>query len=168
MPSAAFLTYNNVRSPRTRELVKSGWYEEHDRRALVLTYDKSNTQVEAGMRLALWRYSTEHSAATIATAGERIDDLWPRLTEVVSTLDHVVIYLGVHGTEHAIEMAKKLSIDRLLFMMCDCDIPWKRRLLTQAGLQGAKTIVVQECGGDFSMYQLFRAFLETGELRLPT
>jgi len=164
MRSAAFVTYNNVFDPRLDKCVETGWHEQDGRRALVLQSTKSGAFSEACMRLLSGLYTPEVIQATIETTGHRIDEIWSSLAGVVSTVDHVVVYLGVHGTVHAIEMARQLPIDKLVFLMCDCDVPWKQALLAEAGLQGARTIVVRECGGDLSMGRAFRDFLDIGTL----
>jgi hypothetical protein len=164
MQTAAFVTYNNVRDPQTKQPVESGWHDKDERRALVLQSTNSNTFAEACTRLLMGLYTPRVIDATIDTTSQRIDQLWPVLTEVINTLEHVVIYVGVNGTEHAIKMASQLPIEKLVFLMCDCDIPWKRGLLADVGLQNAKTIIIRECGGEHSMGKAYRDFLETGTL----
>ncbi len=164
MQTSAFVTYNNIIDPLTGRGAEDGWHENTERRALVLQSTNSNAFAQTCDRLLTGLYTPRVIDATIDTASQTIDQLWPRLTALVSTLDHVVIYLGVHGTEHAIEMATQLPIDKIIFLMCDCDLSWKRRLLDDAGLHGAKTLVRKNCGGEFAMGKVFRSFLETGTL----
>lgn len=144
----AFLTYNTVGHG-----IASGWHDADGRRALVV-------QDTEGL--------VDHLEDVVGPRGRRevIGTLWKELQKVLPDLDHVVVYVGVHGSEPAIELAAQLSATKVTFVCCFCDLSIKEEIIRQAGLAGAGMLPC-ECGGEMTMGLLFTQFLATGHL-LPT
>ena len=94
-----------------------------------------------------------------------IEGAWGNLEKEIKTLDKVVIYIGSHGAERAIELAQKseISSDKVVFVLCDCNIGLKLRTIKNCGYDRAQQIMC-ECGGRSTMSQIFRTFMETGNL----
>lgn len=164
--AVAFVTYNTV-----GDGLSSGWHESGDRRALVL---QNTYGLKWGSDAVLGREARNFAEAFLAQAervatgashlrGE-IGNLWRQLQEALLELDHVVVYVGNRGSEYAIELAAQLPADKVTFVACDCDFPYKEAMIARAGL-AASELVLSECGGHQTMRRLFNSFMATGELR---
>jgi 1-aminocyclopropane-1-carboxylate deaminase/D-cysteine desulfhydrase-like pyridoxal-dependent ACC family enzyme len=92
-----------------------------------------------------------------------VDQLWGELQRVVNDIDHVVVYVGSNGSEHAITLAAQLPSSKVTFVGCDCGLPEKEALIQASGLADAK-LMLCECGGHWTMEALFQRFMETGEI----
>lgn len=151
MNSVAFLTYNTV-----WEDLSNGWHKfPNGRRIFVLQNTKSGGTLATG-------------PIGVDRRQEEIETLWGQLQQELSTLDHVVIYLGARGTERAIELARELPASRVTFVSCMCGIPTKESLIQEAGLTDCGRILC-ECGGHQTMVALAELFVATGTLGLvPT
>lgn len=145
MKNVAFLTYNTV-----CEGLSNGWHGSNGHRALVL----QNTNGEGSLR-----------GGPIGEEGrrEQIGILWSELQKALPDLDHVVIYVGVRGSERAIALAAQLPAAKVTFVLCDCSMFAKDMLIQKAGLAEAGRMFC-ECGGHRTMGSLFERFMETGEL----
>ena len=143
MESVAFVTYNSV----GRDL-SSGWHGSNGRRALVLQNSKGEGALSGGP------IGSERRL-------EEIDILWGELQKALSSLDHVVIYVGTRGSERAIELAAELPASKVTFVGCDCGLPIKEILIQAAGLYEAGRFLC-ECGGHRTMEMLNEHFMSTG------
>lgn len=150
MNCVAFLTYNTV-----GEGLSNGWHEgPNGRRALVL-------QNTTGEQWAVRRDTPD--AQCESNRRSQIDILWSMLQEALENLDHVVVYVGVRGSERAIELAGKLPASKVTFVACDCSLSKKEMMIQAAGLYDAGRILC-ECGGHRKMRRLFDNFMHSGEL----
>ncbi|TSC57639.1 MAG: hypothetical protein Greene041619_1067 [Candidatus Peregrinibacteria bacterium Greene0416_19] len=148
MKNVAFLTYNTV-----WKNLSSGWHEfPNGHRLFVLQNTKGGGTLATG-------------PIGVERRREEIEGLWRQLQRELSSLDHVVIYLGARGTERAIELAKELPASKVTFVSCDCGLAFKAGLVQEAGLQDAGRILC-ECGGHQTMAALAGLFIATGELGL--
>ncbi len=96
---------------------------------------------------------------------QAIDNIWGYLSAEINKLDKFVIYVGSYGAEYAIELAQKsnIPVEKLMFVFCDCGLGKKRATLQRCGYSDAKVIDC-ECGGKDTMGQIYRKFLQTGQL----
>lgn len=94
-----------------------------------------------------------------------INIAWETLSTEIAKLDKVVIYVGSHGSEHAIKLAKEsgLSDEKAIFVLCDCNQGSKERTIRDCGFENAKQIMC-ECGGRSTMGRMYSNFLSTGKL----
>lgn len=146
MQRVAFLTYNSVGSG-----LSNGWHEGlNGRRAFVLQNTKGEGTLDKGPIGA-------------AKRTEQTGILWSLLQEELPNLDHVVVYVGTRGSESAITLAAKLPASKVTFVGCDCNLPLKEMLVRSAGLGEAQRLLC-ECGGHWTMRELFDNFLRSGEL----
>lgn len=143
MQTCAFLTYNSVWKD-----LSNGWHEILGRRIFVL----QNTKGEV-MNIGVDRRR------------EEIESHWRQLQNEIPNLDHVVIYIGVRGSERAIELARQLPASKVTFVSCDCGLSVKKVLIQEAGLTDCGRILC-ECGGHQMMAALAELFIATGELGL--
>ena len=81
---------------------------------------------------------------------------WQILSDILSELDHVVVYVGTHGAEKAIELAHVANLDpqKMSFVLCDCKKAVKLDLLKRFGFAGSRKIDC-ECGGQESMRRIY-------------
>lgn len=167
MRTCAFVTYNTV-----GEGLSSGWHEGlAGRRAFVLQNTRGEHQAATSDPFSDFLTSTFGSESDrravrsrrLSRRGEEIDKLWGQLQEVLSDLDHFVVYVGAAGSERAISLAGALPEQKITFVACDCSLPFKERLIRDAGLINAGR-VLSECGGHETMRKLYDNFLQGGEL----
>lgn len=147
MNNVAFVTYNTV-----GDGLSSGWHESNGRRALLLQNSKGEGTLSSGP------IGTDRRR-------EECDILWGELQKELSHLDHVVVYVGVRGSEHAIELAGQLPASKVTFVACPCDLLSKEILVQEAGLIDAGRLLC-ECGGHRTMGMLYERFMVTGTLGL--
>jgi 1-aminocyclopropane-1-carboxylate deaminase/D-cysteine desulfhydrase-like pyridoxal-dependent ACC family enzyme len=150
MKTAAFITYNQLGEGK----ISTGWHESDGRRALVL----QNTKGEGSLKLG--------KPIGAEKRAEQISLLWAELRKELSSLDHVVVYVGTRGSEEAIKLAAELPEEKVTFVGCDCGLPIKELLIRAAGLPKAGRILC-ECGGHHTMLSLYERFMATGVLH-PT
>ena len=166
--SVAFVTYNSV-----GEGLSSGWHESNGRRALVVQNTKCARWAGPGPLATAFLYMMDDVVGREATRdadrqahdarrGE-IGNVWTELQKSLPELDHVVVYVGTGGSEHAIELASKLPAHQVSFVLCDCNLRRKTAMIAEAGLSDAG-VVLCECGGHRTMKLLFQDFMATGEL----
>lgn len=148
MNSVAFVTYNQIGNG-----LADGWHDRNGRRALVLQNTRGEGALNGGRPIGAERRR------------EELELLWGKIQGVKQELDHVVVYVGVRGSERAIEFAAQLPAEKVTIVSCDCSVPAKVRMLMAAGLD-LRRVVVCECGGHRTMEKLFENFMETGELVL--
>lgn len=147
MNNVAFVTYNSV-----GDNLSSGWHGSGERRALVL----QNTR---GRRWAVEPRTGIHADRVMGEIG----DLWGQLQQALSELDHIVIYVGDSGSEHAIELAAKLPASKVTFVACGCGFARKESMARAVvGLEAR--VLSCECGGHRTMGRLFQRFMDSGEL----
>lgn len=141
---AAFVSYNAIPG------YSAGWHENNGHRALVLpnTMGKEHATDSPGKRGAK------------AVVNE-IDRLWTQLRDVLSEIDHVVIYVGAQGSEYAIELASRIDSSKVTYVLCDCLLERKQKLLVGVGHAEARQIMC-ECSGTETMSRLCGEFLESG------
>lgn len=156
MKQIAFVTYNTV-----GENLSSGWHTANGRRALVLQNSK-------GQRWSVDRNNLPpDDGSEYGVPGKlrrtEIEALWTELQKSLPELDHVVIYLGVRGSERAIELASILPASKVTLVLCGCSFFAKKMLILEAGLIDARQIDCQ-CGGHQTMRELFDSFMRSGEL----
>ncbi len=158
MKNVAFVTYNTV-----GDKFPSGWHDGPDGRRVLLV---QNTR---GQRWGARRNPDEPSDVNRTTdefvdrVRDEISSLWRQLQEALSTLDHVVVYVGSEGSERAIALAAQLPASKVTFVGCDCGLSHKEALIQAAGMYGAGRMLC-ECGGHRTMERLFLRFMETGQL----
>lgn len=111
--------------------IESGWHEEGGRRALIV---QGEEKVRPGL-------------------GE--------VEPLLSTLDHLVIYLDRGGWESALRLADELSAQKVTVLICICELEEKRRMIEAHGL--SDRLVLSECGGIRGMETFLTKFLATGE-----
>ena len=147
MNKIGFITYNSLPG------LQSGWINSSDgaRSALIVQDTKGRGALKDGQRTR----TTEEIRADIAKS-------WESLDASLSELDQVVIYVGDSGSEDAIERAaKKVPVEKLLFIGCSCGIERKEALVQSAGL-GSACRILCECGGHRTMTAMVKSFLEGG------
>jgi hypothetical protein len=156
MNNVAFVTYNSI----GRNL-PSGWHERGDRRALLVQgSENGGWAVDQFYNADPESYDrSEHVDHVRGT----ISNLWGTLQKALAELDHVVIYVGSHGSEQAIELASELPASKVSFIGCDCGLPIKEAMIQAAGLADAGRFLC-ECGGRRTMKALFELFMDTGVL----
>ncbi len=68
----------------------------------------------------------------------------------------MVVYVGTHGAEKAIELAHVANLDpqKMSFVLCDCKKAVKLDLLKRFGFAGSRKIDC-ECGGQESMRRIY-------------
>lgn len=162
MNRVAFVTYNSV-----GEGLSNGWHEGPEgRQAYVLQNSTGNRwAVEALFSNAddvPDGYSRSQGKYVDHVRNE-IDGIWRQLQEALSTLDHIVIYLGSRGSELAIELASSLPTSQVTFVGCKCGLPHKEGLIQQSGLADVGRLLC-ECGGRRTMRALFECFMTSGQL----
>lgn len=145
MNNVAFVTYNSV-----GDNLSSGWHESNGRRALVLQNTRGEGTRQSGP------IGTERRR-------EEISLLWGKLQEELPHLDHVVVYVGMNGSERAIALAAQLSTSKVTFVGCDCGLLKKEAMVQAVGMTDARRMLC-ECGGHRTMYGLYEQFMQTGEL----
>jgi hypothetical protein len=150
----AMFSYNAFVSETT-----NGWKGSGDKQILLI-------QDPQGRIFA----TTQSGISTTEMANETkeaIDTVWDLLAAEISTLDKFVIYVGSHGAEYAIELARKNNIpaEKLLFVFCDCGTSKKMAMIKKCNYEEAK-IIDCECGGEDTMSAIYEQFLETGELEM--
>lgn len=156
MNNVAFVTYNSV-----GDGLASGWHGSNGRRALVLQNGSGERwAVDSFYRAEGADYSRSDHAGHVA--GE-IDRLWGELRQSLSDIDHIVVYVGSNGSEHAIALAAQLPSSKVTFVGCGCGLPYKEAMIQTAGLAEAGRVLC-ECGGHRTMGMLFEHFMESGEL----
>lgn len=89
-----------------------------------------------------------------------------RLQPHLEELDYLVVYLGVDGGENAIGHISNFPAEKLIFVMCKCNLDIKQSWIRIAGLDKTKTMICP-CGGVELLGDLARHFLATGTLSLP-
>ena len=144
MKKAAFLSYNAIAG------FNAGWYDGNDCKVLVIPNSKG--QLFAAVL-------SGESGNRIVT--NEINDLWKKLGEVITEIDYVVVYVGTDGSEIAIELASKLPADKVVYVLCDCGLSDKQRMIKSAGHELARQIIC-ECRGLQTMSRLCKSFLQTG------
>lgn len=158
MKSVAFLTYNTVGDGQ----VGNGWHGSNGRRAFLL----QNTR---GKRWGARRDPNVPSGSMRTTdeyadrVRDEIGELWTLLEGQIAELDHVVIYVGANGSERAIGLASRLPADKVTFVGCDCNLPYKEMLVRAAGMTRSRRILC-ECGGHRTMGRMFETFMDSGSL----
>ena len=156
MQKVAFVTYNTV-----GDGLASGWHGSNGRRALVLQNGSGERwAVDSFYRAEGADYSRRNHANHVVS---EIDRLWGELQQSLSEIDHVVVYVGSNGSEHAIALAAQLPSSKVTFVGCGCGLPYKEAMIQTAGLADAKRMLC-ECGGHWTMGALFQSFMETGVL----
>ena len=160
--TVAFVTYNTVGN------LRGGWHEEpNGRRALIVQNTNGN---EWAVEKIIGRAPIPPSnyrrrdVQFVDLVHNEINQLWEQLQESISSLDHVVIYIGSKGSEHAIALAAQLPADKVTFVGCNCDLPQKEAMIQASGLTKAQRILCN-CGGRDTMEHLFHFFMETGYIR---
>ena len=146
MKNVAFVTYNTVGDD-----LSSGWHGSNGRRALILQRVNGDGRRSSGSKLSP------------DARRDEIGTLWGQLQEALLELDHVVVYVGARGSEHAIALAAQLPAAKVTFVGCDCGLSHKEALVQAAGMADARRMLC-ECGGHRTMSALFESFMETGEL----
>ncbi len=144
MKSIAFITYN------TLDGIQSGWTESNGHRALILQNTRGEGSLENGEPIGS------------VNRADQVETLWNKLLQVVSTIDQVVIYIGVRGSERAIALAAQLPSEKITFLMCRCSFELKVKMIEEAGLKQAKRIVC-DCGGHEAMSTMVRDFLASAD-----
>lgn len=147
MNNVAFVTYNTVGRG-----LPSGWHGTDGRQAFVL----QNTK---GRRWAVTPHTGIHADLVV----NEIDDLWGELQKIAPDLDHIVIYVGASGSEHAIELAAKLPASKVTFVACPCGFAQKASMARAVVGQTARVLTC-ECGGHQTMESLFEYFMASGKL----
>lgn len=143
MKKAAFLSYNSI------EDFEAGWQKGNDCEALIIPCSHGSSAAPFRRNLAQCNDVTRE-----------IDKLWGRLREHINELDHVVVYVGGDGSENAIQLASELPSEKVTFVMCDCRMGTKERLLNEVGHLNTRRIMC-ECRGVKTMGRLCKSFLET-------
>jgi hypothetical protein len=100
-----------------------------------------------------------------AEGASLVDQLWGQLEVGLPELDHVVIYVGSHGAERAIERAGACGLDptKATFVFCDCGKAKKQEMLRRHGF-GSSSVIDSECGGHEAMLRAYDSLLESGTL----
>lgn len=121
-----------------------GWREENGRSALVIPHTETG------------RFSP--SSSTL--------NLLAELEATASKFDRVVVYVATTGSILDADLAaSKFSVKSTTIVMCDCGLGTKRELIDRLKLNGAEIKMYNtECGGQKTMGELVKHFLETGEL----
>lgn len=88
--------------------------------------------------------------------------LWHELKQALPTIDKAIIYVGERA-ELMINMAAEygLAAERAIFVMCDCDMTKKKRMIHSRGFTTSKVIEC-ECGGHNTMMRIYHKVLVKG------
>ncbi len=128
---------------------ENSWGGEGDNRVLLIQDDISDTP----------NYK-EYKESLKAT----VPQLYELLKNELPTIDRVIVYVGFE-TRYVIELAAKygLAPDRAIFVLCDCNLTEKMKVLKECGFSSSK-VVLCECGGVITMGRIYRDFLAHGIL----
>ncbi len=146
--TALFLTYNTVG--------KSGSYggmvERNGHQAVIVQHPKGETWGGCG------RANEKNPGSKCAGLVHTLYGSALRHEDV----DYVVVYVGDRGSEGAVHMVSDLPANKVLFVLCNCNLGYKLGLI-QNSLPGAPYRVC-ECGGHATMQKVLEEFLDTGSL----
>lgn len=143
---AAFLSYNAIPG------FNSGWHKGEVHSALVIPNSRGDQLA------AVFMGESGNNAVT-----DEITRLWIRLSESLSDIDKVIVYVGDNGSEVAIDLAGRLPANQVVYVLCDCNLEAKRQKIAGNGHQRAKEIIC-ECRGMSTMSRLAREFLRSGQI----
>ncbi|MBX9670149.1 MAG: hypothetical protein K2X93_21290, partial [Candidatus Obscuribacterales bacterium] len=90
-----------------------------------------------------------------------VTDLWDELDRMLPELDHIVVYVGANGSEEAIRRAAVMPPEKVTFVLCDCNLREKERVICTSGMSTARTVMC-ECGGRHTMRALFERYIKSG------
>ncbi|MBU1030306.1 MAG: hypothetical protein ABIC91_08595 [Nanoarchaeota archaeon] len=76
----------------------------------------------------------------------------------IMSMDEVYIYVGSKGGEKVICMSKDLPVEKVSYVMCDCNEGYKKRLIRNIGNADSK-IISCECGGRETMARLLKSYI---------
>lgn len=163
MKTVAFVTYNTVGGN-----IANGWHEGAEgRRALVIQNSTGNrwaVNAIVGPADELPPDYRRSDQQFVDCVRDEIGALWGQLQQMLSDLDHVVVYVGSKGSERAIALAAQLPPSKVTFVACDCGLPIKEAMIQVAGMDAAGRVLC-ECGGQRTMERLFQRFMEAGVFR---
>lgn len=164
MTKVGFITYNTIGK---ESRLPNGWLKGPEgRKAFLIQNSKGNRfavdQLLGGAEKPPAGYSRDEDKY-IDLVRDEIATLWKDLQEVLFDLDHIVVYVGAHGSEHAITFASQLSVSKITFVACDCNLPLKELLIRAAGMMKVQRVLC-ECGGRQTMKLLLDNFLVAGKL----
>lgn len=158
MAVIGFMTYNSI------DGVFSGVHHHRGNTAIVLSNTRGHTwavkELTGEERPNDYRRSDTQYSTCVRS---EIDVLFEQLSDKLSELDHLVVYVGSAGSERAIELARRVPATKLTFVGCDCGLDHKTQLLRENGLWDARRILC-ECGGRRTMKSLYQHFMERGDL----
>ncbi len=166
-----FLTYNSVGKTNA---FPTGVVENNGHQAVIVQHPKGQQWGAAidgyppvGERQSLDQAISEDERQEMLAIGATREQLIQSLyseafsPETLANMDFVVVYVGAAGSEGAIGLAARAGRQKARFVLCDCGL--RAKVLTIAAECGEGAPFLQcECGGQATMEQLVREFLQTG------
>lgn len=148
MKKVALFSYNTFVSNGT-----NGWNQGKNNQVLLI-------QDSEGRRWGTQQrgISTTEMAQESVTA---IENGWQGLlASEINNLDHLYIYVGSYGAEHAIKLSRENNIpsDKVTFIMCDCGLRKKNQMIQNCNYNDAEVIMC-ECGGRETMGDMYHNFM---------
>jgi hypothetical protein len=109
--------------------------------------------------------SIEELGSTKVACQKQINQLWIQLVAELPVLEKVIFYVGAEGSEKTIELAAQngLAPERAVFVLCDCGIDIKLHIIRSFGFSDSQ-IIMCECGGHDTMFQIYHSVLEQGRI----
>lgn len=167
---AAFLTYNSVGQSGT---YPNGVVTRNGHQAIIVQHSKGKSWGADDLGALLGKPTDSDQTRTEEerkelkeirdTRSQLVSELYSEVFGQSELPDYVVVYVGAGGSEGAIGLAATAPHDRVCFVMCDCNLDIKRRLVASYGMSSAR-IVMCSCGGQHAMGSLVERFLNTGSL----
>jgi len=145
---AAVVSYNAF----NREA--NGWHCRGENEVLLVQNDDGS----------LWGAKQSGTPQDMATEGSRlVTAKWTDIGADLLSLDLVVVYVGSYGAETIITLAAESSVPagKMVFVMCDCNLANKNRLIGRHGYEGSRKIMCH-CGGRTEMSRIFPSLMDTG------
>lgn len=143
---AAFVSYNAIQD------FNAGWHNSESHSVLIIPNSKG------AYLAALFEGESGNRCVT-----DEITRLWQQLSDSLAEIDKVVVYVGTDGSEVAIDLAGRLPAERVVYVLCNCDIDAKRRKIARVGHEQAAKILC-ECRGISTMSRLALQFLSSGHV----
>lgn len=130
-------------------------------KAAIISYNsflpgKENGWIETEMaNIFLLQNESQHvwgvQQMALVTSGTKVGEecckkisssLFERLASDINDFDFVVIYVGSSGAENLISLASSagLSHEKVVFVLCDCGIGLKKRIIGEKGYTNSKLI----------------------------
>ena len=143
---------------------ESGWKSQGDNSVYLLQNSGHGYRV-CDEKFAAPQGAKRDAEDSIALVQSQINKHWQILADILSELDFVVVYIGTHGAERAIELAHARQLDpqKVIFVLCDCKKKAKLELLGQFGFARSQRITC-ECGGHESMRRIYHHILDDGKI----